>query len=121
MYKKIVAKISAQPHTLLYMHFLTQTLFVFGTAGWYDSDACIINVWGCAEIFPKLRVGWMQNPWTLWFDLTFPIVQQPIRSDMTVTVCSLEIQTHPRSHKICLIFLVFTVFRFSQSKRSSLH
>ena len=21
--------------------------------GWYDSGACIINVWGCAEIFPK--------------------------------------------------------------------
>ena len=35
------------------MHIVTQTLFISGTWFKYDSDACIINVWGCVQIFPR--------------------------------------------------------------------
>ena len=43
----MVGKISALPHTWLELYsFLEQCK--------YDSDVCIINVWGCAEIFPGI-------------------------------------------------------------------
>ena len=85
------------------IHFATQTLFMLVLwrkarvwPGKYDSDAWIINVWGCADIFPQTVTGekWSKKLQNNCISMLFPEFDE-IRIARRFVVTELEQATRP--------------------------